>query len=90
MVMGWHHSIGTDGVRGNTGVNAKFISADGLSLETTIQYPPLLRIRRPLMNKRLSVTPIDLSETSLEGVIQTRDYDFTGMKNGVAIYEEII
>lgn len=71
-------------------VKAKFISADGLTLETTIPYPPLPRIRRPLMNKRLTLIPVENPDISVETVIQTRNYEFTGIRDNIAIYEEMI
>ena len=70
-------------------MKAKFISRDGLSLETEVALPPLMKIARPLFPKFLTdaiteqgtVPPIDLT-------LEHRFYDFTGFCDDVAIYKE--
>lgn len=63
-----------------------FISADGLSLDSSIPDHPRLLVIRRLMNKRLLIN----EEPTTETMIQVREYTYRGMRDGIAIYEEMI
>ena len=69
-------------------MRAKFISRDGLSLETSIpDYPPQMMIRRPLQSKFDHCVAQDIAVT-IEYQCETRQYAFTGYDCDIAIYKE--
>ncbi len=71
-------------------MKAIFFSADKLSIEKEVPYPPLPVIRLPMMNKNVMVYS---DGAEIEGTIKTRDYEFTGYRHvdgfDVAQYDEI-
>ena len=66
-------------------MRVKFISSDGLSLECNAPYPFIPRLRRPMKNKRVAID----SPASIKDVLKTREYEYVGTEDGIAIYEEI-
>jgi len=71
-------------------VKARFLSADGLSLDTDITYPPFPRMAR-WMKPPMNSSVLDSGEISIKRVTRERHYELTGKdSDGIWIYEEIV
>ncbi len=73
-------------------MKAIFFSADQLSMEKEVPYPPLPVIRLPMMNRGAMLYVNEpMAETT---TIKTREYAFSGFRDvdgfEVAQYDEVI